>query len=159
MGKAKTRISLHTSNKKPVSGEEVTFAGYLQVYDSDEKRWDPLRGKLMLFVDGEKVKEFSSNNYGYFEVEHSFKIPKKYDVEVRYEGSAKAKACMAGMRVEVLTEEQKSKIGKVVRIFLVFVLFILLLAFLLSLYLSLSFTPLQLALQLLYASLFPSLPF
>ncbi len=117
MAKSRTRISLHTSDKKPSVGEEVTFSGYLQVYDGRLKRWDPLKGKLMLFVDGIKIREFSSDNYGCFEVKHTFRIPKRYDVEIRYDGSAKTKACMAGMRIEVLTKEQKNRIRKIIRIF------------------------------------------
>lgn len=133
MVKARTRISgLHASNKKPSIGEIVYFSGYLQVYDSELKRWDPLKGKLMLYVDGIRIKNFTSDNYGYFEVEHSFNISKKYDVEVRYDGSPKTKACMAGIKVEVLTEEQRRKIERIIKIFGVFILLLLLLLLLMS---------------------------
>lgn len=134
MVKARARISgLHASDKKPLVGEKVTFSGYLQVYDNELKRWDPLRGKLMLYIDGMKVETFASDNYGYFEVEYIFNIPKRYDVEVRYDGSPKTKACMAGIKVEVLTHEQKRKIAKIIRIFGMFILLLLLSILLMSL--------------------------
>ena len=127
MAKARTRISgLHTSDKKPLIGETVTFSGYLQVYDAELKRWDPLKGKLMLYIDGVKIETFASNNYGFFEIEHTFNIPRKYNVEVRYDGSPKTKACMAGMKVEVLTIEQKRKVEKIIRLFRIFILLLLL---------------------------------
>ncbi|RLI77521.1 hypothetical protein DRP05_09900 [Archaeoglobales archaeon] len=135
MIKARTRISgLHASSKKPSMGEDVLFSGYLQVYDGELKRWDPLKGKLMLYVDGIKVRDFASDNYGYFEVEHTFNIPKKYDVEVRYDGSAKTKACMAGIKVEVLTEEQRRRVEKIIKMFGTVILLLLLLFLLLSLF-------------------------
>jgi len=125
--KARTRISLHVSDKKPCIGDKVSFSGYLQAYDSELKRWDPLKGKLTLVIDGEKVKTFSSNNYGYFEVEYKFYVPKKYDVEVRYNGSPKTKACSASIKIEALTEKQKNRIKKIVRLFTLLVILMLIL--------------------------------
>jgi|Deesub1362B_J571_1020462.scaffolds.fasta_scaffold00228_9 hypothetical protein len=121
--KAKTRVSgFHVSNKKPIPNEKVLFSGYLQVYDSDHKRWNPLRGKLLLFVDGVKRKEFISDAYGYFEVEYDFRFPRKYEVEVRFEGGPKTRASMAGMKVEVITSDQRRKITRLIRIFITLLL-------------------------------------
>ena len=126
--KAKTRVSgLHVSNKKPMPGEVVSFSGYLQVYDSENKRWEPLRGKLLLFVDEMMKREFHSDNYGQFETDYIFPSPGKYSVEVRYEGGPKTKASMAGLKVEVITGEQRKRIARLVRIFVVLlILFVIL---------------------------------
>lgn len=121
--KAKTRVSgFHVSNKKPIPKERVLFSGHLQVYDSENKRWDPLRGKLLLFVDGVKRREFNSDIYGQFEVDYEFMFPGKYEVEVRFEGGPKTRASMAGMRVEVITTEQRKRITKLIRIFIALLL-------------------------------------
>ncbi|MBO8182799.1 MAG: hypothetical protein H0Z28_08410 [Archaeoglobus sp.] len=126
--RARTRISgLHVSDKKPTPGESVSFSGYLQLYDAENKRWEPLRGKLLLFIDGIKKREFHSDNYGQFEIDYIFPYPGKYNVEVRFEGGAKTKASMAGLKVEVITGEQKKRIARLVRIFIVlFLLFMIL---------------------------------
>jgi len=121
--KARTRVSgLHASNKKPMPGESVSLSGYLQVYDPDNKKWEPLRGKLLLFVDGIKVREFHSDNYGQFEIGHIFPSPGKYEVEVRFEGGAKTKASMAGMKIEVITGEQRKRTLRIVRVFIALLL-------------------------------------
>jgi len=121
--KERTRVSgLHVSNKNPMPGETVSFSGYLQVYDSENKRWEPLRGKLLLFVDEVKKREFHSDNYGQFEIEYIFPNPGKYSIEVRYEGGPKAKASMAGLKVEVITPEQRRRITRLVRIFVILLL-------------------------------------
>ncbi len=121
--KAKTRVSgFHVSNKKPIPNERVLFSGYLQIYDSENKRWNPLRGKLLLFVDGIKRKEFNSDAYGYFEVDYEFRSVGKYDVEVRFEGGPKTKASMAGIKVEVITSDQRKKVTRLIRIFIALLL-------------------------------------
>ena len=124
--KERTRVSgLHVSNKKPTPGEVVSFSGYLQVYDSENKRWEPLKGNLLLFVDEVKKREFHSDNYGQFQIDYIFPTPGKYSIEVRYEGGPKTKASMAGLKVEVITQEQRMKITRIVRIFVfLFLLFV-----------------------------------
>jgi hypothetical protein len=119
----RTRLSgFHTTNKKPIPGERVLFSGYLQVYDSEKRRWEPIRGKLMLFIDGMKMREFSSNTYGEFEVEYVFHNPRSYDVEVRFEGGAKVKASSSALKVEVVTEEERRKTLLLIRISTILIL-------------------------------------
>ncbi|GEM_PF-689083 len=131
--KLKTRIAgLYASNARPVTGETVTISGYLQWYDPELRRWEPLEGgDLKLLIDGVEVGNTRSGYGGFFAFTHVFKEAGKYTAEVRYGGTRKYEPSdPSSIVIKVMTEEQRRKIIKLLRF--VVIGFILLIAAIVS---------------------------
>ncbi len=115
--KKKTRIaSLHADNAKAVVGEKVTISGYLQWYNERERRWEPLRGWLKVYVDGVEVGKTASRPNGSFEFKYTSSVTGRRSVEVRFPGDPRHKPCKREIKIEFLSQEQKKRIDRMIKI-------------------------------------------
>jgi len=107
---------MHLADAAPVEGELVTVEGWLTYYDEGEKSWKPLRGKLHVYVDGVRVGETESNNYGMFS--YSFPAPSegKHKLEVRFKGKFGYEASYKVLDFQVIKIAEKRRIARVARV-------------------------------------------
>lgn len=126
----KTRIAgLNFSDKRPVKGEEVITAGYLQSYNKEEKKWEPVEKKnVEIYVDGEKAGDSKTDYNGYFSFEHSFKELGDHNVEVKFGGSRKLAYTGASSSLSVITEKQKRNVEKILKIVLAAIILVVVIA-------------------------------
>lgn len=135
--KKKTRIAgLHADNSKPVAGEEITIAGYIQFYDERLKRWEPLRAWVKLYVDGIEVDRTASKPNGSFEFRYSSNITGRKKVEVRFAGDDRFKPCRKEISIEIITQEQRKKTERLAKLALIIFFVLIVLVFVLSLIFS-----------------------
>jgi len=135
----RTRIAgLNFSNKRPVSGETVTIAAYLQWYDKKARRWEPVeRKKVEIYVDNEKAGEALTNHIGYFTFDYKFRVIGNHIVEIKFGGFRdRFLECSISRTLKVITEAQKRNLEKHVKIItaisIIAILIVIVLAFLLS---------------------------
>ncbi len=121
----KTRIAgLHFSDARPVTGEKVRIAGYLQWYDEDTMRWIPAEHKkVKLLVDGVEVAETTTNTFGEFVFETDFSG--EHEVEVVFEGTPLMEGCSVKKRVVAMSENSKKRFLKMVKLFAVLIMLML----------------------------------
>ncbi len=135
--KKKTRIAgLHADNSKPVAGEEITIAGYLQFYDNKTKRWEPLRAWVKLYVDGIEVDRTATKPNGSFKFRYSSNVTGKKKVEVRFAGDNRFKPCRKEISIEVVTQEQRKRTERFVKLALIIFFTLIVVVFVLSIVLS-----------------------
>ncbi|HIP24853.1 MAG TPA: hypothetical protein EYG81_00065 [Archaeoglobus profundus] len=135
--KSRTRIAgLHVDNSKPVSGEEIRIAGYLQWYDESAKRWEPLRDWVKLVIDGLEIARTITKHDGSFEFKYSSVLTGKKKIEVRYAGKEKYKPCKGEITIEVITKEQRKKFERVAKIALIVLFVLIVIIILLSILLT-----------------------
>ncbi len=120
----KTRVSVHLSDAAPAEGEIVSAEGWLTYYDEGEKSWKPLKGKLHIYIDGVKVGESESNNYGMFSFPFTAPREGKHKLEVRFKGSPGYDSCYKSMDFQTVRYGEKKRLLRLVKI--VFVLLLLL---------------------------------
>jgi len=135
--KNRTRIAgLHVNNSKPVRGEEIKIAGYLQWYDEKAKRWEPLRDWVKLVIDGFEIARTLTKHDGSFEFKYSSSSTGKKKIEVRYAGKEKYEPCRGEITVEVITEEERKKVERVAKIALIVLFVLMVIIILLSILLT-----------------------
>ncbi|HID43623.1 MAG TPA: hypothetical protein EYP30_07630 [Archaeoglobaceae archaeon] len=135
----RTRIAgLSFSNKRPIIGETVTVAAYLQWYDQKAKRWEPVeRKKVDVYIDNEKVGEVITDHLGYFTFECEFRSLGNHIVEIKFDGFRDYfMECSVSRTLKVITESQKRNLEKHVKIITVIALLILLTVIILAIRLS-----------------------
>ncbi len=129
----KTRIAgLHTDNSKPVAGEEITIAGYLQFYDKKAKRWEPLRAWVKLYIDGIEVDRTATKPNGSFEFRYSSNITGRKKVEVRFAGDERFKPCKKEISIEVITQEKRERTERLAKLALLILFILIVIVFVLS---------------------------
>ncbi|MFP4558746.1 MAG: Ig-like domain-containing protein [Archaeoglobaceae archaeon] len=133
----KTRIAgLNFSDKRPVKGEEVIIAGYLQWYNKKGKNWEPVENKNVdVRVDGEKAGESKTDHNGYFVFENTFKVLGEHSVEVKFDGSRNFAPSGAASSLSVITEKQRRNVEKIIKIVLAAIGLIIVIA-ILALYIA-----------------------
>ncbi|RLI89625.1 MAG: hypothetical protein DRO98_00625 [Archaeoglobales archaeon] len=116
MEQRETRIAgLHFSDARPVVGEEIVIAGYLQWYDRKGKMWVPVEHKkVTLYVDNVKVAESVTDHSGRFEFRQSFSFG-EHSIDAKFEGSPGLEASQASKKIKVITAQQREGIRRLVR--------------------------------------------
>ncbi len=131
----RTRIAgLHVSDSKPVVGETITIRGYLQQYDEEGKKWEPLRGLVKLYVDGFEFDRTATNPDGSFEFKYRSSITGERKIEARFIGGFKHESCKKEILIEYITREQKRKMEILAKIALAVIFLIVIIVFLLFLF-------------------------
>ncbi len=134
---SETRVAgLNFSDKKPVKGEEVLIAGYLQSYNKKERKWEPVENKnVEVRVDGERAGDSRTDHNGYFSFEHNFNVLGDHTVEVRFEGSQNLAKTGASNSLSVITQKQRRNVERMVKIVLAAIGLIIVIA-ILALYMA-----------------------
>lgn len=115
---SETRIAgLNFSDKKPVKGEEVLTAGYLQSYNKKERKWEPVENKdVEIHIDGERAGDSKTDHNGYFSFKHSFNALGDHTVELRFKGSQNLAKTGVSNSLSVITEKQRRTAERIVKI-------------------------------------------
>jgi|Deesub1362A_J573_1020465.scaffolds.fasta_scaffold01034_8 hypothetical protein len=135
----RTRIAgLNFSDKRPVLGEDITIAGYLQWYDQKGKRWEPVeRKRIELYIDNVKMAESNTDYSGSFEFEHSIDEPGEHVVEVKFPGFREYfLECSKARTLRAITAEEKRRIEKLTNIVFLSALLLILLLIIFSFWFS-----------------------
>ena len=116
MEQRETRIAgLHFSDARPVVGEEIVIAGYLQWYDRKGKMWMPAEHKkVVLYVDNVRVAESVTDHSGRFEFRQSFSFG-EHGIDVRFDGVPGFEASQTSKKIKVITAQQREGIRRLVR--------------------------------------------
>ncbi|MET1124643.1 MAG: hypothetical protein ABWW66_05195 [Archaeoglobaceae archaeon] len=112
----RTRVSAHLSDAAPSEGDVVSVEGWLTFYDEEEKSWKPMKGRLLVFLDGRKIGETEANDVGMFSF--SFVAPSvgRHKVEVRFPSSGKFEGSTKVVEFRVITAREKLRVARIARI-------------------------------------------
>jgi len=116
MEQHETRIAgMHFSDARPVAGNEVIIAGYLQWYDKKAKSWMPAEHKKVeLYVDNVRIAESITDHSGRFEYRQRFSVG-EHGVDVRFEGLPGFEPSQKSKKIKTITKQQKERMEKIVR--------------------------------------------